>query len=285
MAPRTVTEIKGIVLCGLPGSGKTTIADEIAALMGWERRSFADPLKTEVANALAYTHSSGLDLATIHRELMQHPGRKDKYRPLLQAWGSFFRASEPDYWVKKLRSTLGVTGKYVIDDCRYDNEYRMLRDAGFVFVLLEPGPTHRPFGSEAEADHESERDWPVFGFDVLLDYEPGPRLQAVRILQKLGIPIPQPAGGVYIEDALPEDTQDCEQECRCGDTAPENCYCGECANGVEVLTEHAAGTVHNFASLLVKWDPPLTIRNGQRIVFTSPYIEEAEAEPVWAVPA
>ena len=172
----------GIALVGQPGSGKSSIADALVRLVGGERLSFAGALKDEVAEALGY---AGM-LYDFHRARMNDPATKDEYRSVLQAWGSFRRAQDEDYWVRIVTAGIKPDQFYVVDDCRYFNEEATLRRYGFKFVLLEPGETTRPLTGE-QAEHASEKDWPEFKVDLLLGYERGPEAQAERIARVFGL--------------------------------------------------------------------------------------------------
>ena len=178
--------MNGLVLCGEPGSGKTTIAQEWADLHDGVLLSFAGRLKEELARGLSFfdnIESHG------HITRMRDPETKDAYRPMLQALGSFRRAQDTRHWVVALARTMGPWLRkgtpIVVDDCRYTNESLWLRSLGFKFVRLNAGETTRPLTS-GQATHESERDWPHFEFDLHLSYEPGPANQAVRITDLLG---------------------------------------------------------------------------------------------------
>lgn len=179
--------IGGIALIGDPGSGKTAIGIELAGALDWWRTSFANALKREVADGLSH-HGNGLPQivasTSLHLIRMADPLTKDAYRPLLQTWGSFRRAADSFYWVDKALQGMDTTSAYVIDDCRYFNEYEALRARGFKFIYLQRGPTTRALPAE-QAAHESEQDWHRFKTDIVLTYEPGPKHQAERIIRML----------------------------------------------------------------------------------------------------
>lgn len=187
-----MTKPTGIVLVGQPGSGKTTIADALVRLVGGERLSFAGALKDEVAEALGWGALSrnvvqqSRSLARFHRERMDSEAVKDEYRPLLQAWGSFRRAMDEDYWVRIVTAGIKPDQFYVVDDCRYFNEEAALRRYGFKFVLLGPGETTRPLTGE-QAAHASEKDWPEFKVDALVSYTRGPEIQARTVAALFGL--------------------------------------------------------------------------------------------------
>ena len=165
-----MTETKyRIALIGPPGTGKTTIGDHFLSLRPEPRGvrlSFADALKTEVHNSLDFVPKT--------------PEEKETVRPVYQAWGMFRRLHNgEDYWVKYVEMYIEMMAHFdqVVDDCRFPNEYELLKQKQYKFVRLEAGGT-----TIAVADHESERHWPSFEADLVLDYIKGPRLQAERII-------------------------------------------------------------------------------------------------------
>ncbi len=251
----------GIALVGEPGSGKTSIAKELMDILGCERMSFAGPLKNEVAYALAGSRIGAFeDGWLLYLDLLNDPNHKDLYRPLLQAWGSLARAQNEDYWADRLEDDIVPGSVYVIDDCRYFNEYDMLRRHGFRFVYLKSGETTRHLTDE-QSQHESERDWPQFACDLVLSYIKGPKLQAKRIVDLLGI---EGGGdvrffyggasagtGTFIEDSLPED-----DECNCSVDEDGNCDCDGCTDGFEVISEN--DYPGGVATITVSFDPPYT---------------------------
>ena len=176
----------GVALLGEPGSGKTTIGNALLELEGGMRLSFAGALKNELANGLAFVEDYGFDRQAFrrHRAAMDDPATKDTYRSILQWWGSLRRAEYEDHWAHKVLDQMVYGGFYVVDDCRYWNEYRMLSDAGFAFVSLGPGETTRRLTGE-QAAHPSEQDWPSFPPNLVLPYQRGPAAQAARISEWL----------------------------------------------------------------------------------------------------
>lgn len=183
--------IRGIALVGEPGSGKSTIAAALCDILAWEKRSFAGPLKDEVAHALASVNpqefrvgSRALTYEQRVRQEMDDPATKDRYRTLLQWWGTEYRrAEDANYWIKQFEKSVsfGATGgHFVVDDLRFDNEYAILVRYGFKLVRLESGETTRPV-----QEHASEVDWKSWEPDLTLSYEKGPEHQAQRVIEAL----------------------------------------------------------------------------------------------------
>lgn len=174
-------------LIGAPGSGKSSIADALGV-----RMSFADGVRREVADYLLPIICMVTDGAISDEydvlTYMTDPGTKDAFRPLLQTWGTEFRRTQdPDYWCRALEQRIvrsmseDQSRTLVVDDCRFPNEYEMLRRKGFKFIRLESGAYTRPLTGE-QLLHASEQHWPQFPVDLVLDFQPGADTQAQRIL-------------------------------------------------------------------------------------------------------
>lgn len=182
--------LRGIALLGSPGSGKTSIADALVTMhvdgRRWERRSFAAALKDELACLLTRTDWLNGEARKL-RTYMDDVRHKDKFRGLLQALGQFRRENtHPDYWVRKTTIQMFPDRCYVVDDCRYPNEYGALRNLGFKFVRLADGPHTRPLEG-AEAEHESESYWRDWDVDLDLPYTEGVGVQAERVVAAFGL--------------------------------------------------------------------------------------------------
>jgi hypothetical protein len=181
-------DVKGVVLCGEPGSGKTTIGTAIADKLGWQRVSFAAGIKEELTRMLTsgpYAFRNR-GLARQMRRSMDDPTTKDHVRPLLQALGEFRRQEDAAYWLRFVLRDIKRDGKYVNDDCRHNNEYEALRTLGFVFVRLESGETTRTLEGE-QAAHVTEANWPTWDYDLVLHYTKGVDKQAAKIIKEFSL--------------------------------------------------------------------------------------------------
>lgn len=114
-----MTTPPNICLIGRAGAGKSTVADLLIERfgLGYERLSFAEPLKVGTGT------------------------RTD--REVLQRVGQGVRDLCPDFWVNLAVYKLykgGRDGPWVVDDCRYFNEYYKLLDNDF-YVVRVTAPT------------------------------------------------------------------------------------------------------------------------------------------------
>lgn len=149
-----------IGLCGLAGSGKTTVAKMLEDDLGFARLSFAGPLK-------AMTRALGLSLREMAGDLKERPCRQlcgKTPRQFMQLLGTEFgrQMIGEDFWVQTFiaaveRELLDATADQrplhiVSDDVRFPNEAQAIRDLGGIVVRIDrPGA-----GSASGAGHASE---------------------------------------------------------------------------------------------------------------------------------
>jgi hypothetical protein len=139
----TGTILPPIAFIGAAGSGKTTCAELLIKQYGYERLSFAEPLKIGCGT------------------------RTD--RGLLQTVGQGVRDLFPDFWVNLAihefeQRNASFSTQFVNDDCRYPNEADALLCEGFVFVRVVAPKRLRidrlrqngKLQDEAQLDHISE---------------------------------------------------------------------------------------------------------------------------------
>lgn len=141
-----------IGLCGLAGSGKSTIAGKLAARHGYYQTSLAHPLKAMSAQVLTYD-----EIAGDHKETpLAKLGGKTP-RQFMQLLGTEFGRGNfgDDFWVNIWRERVANGGHelVVVDDVRFANEAKAIRDmGGTVIKLVRDGA-----GSATGASHSSEK--------------------------------------------------------------------------------------------------------------------------------
>ena len=156
-----------IGLTGVAGVGKDTVADYLVTRYGFEKKSFAAPLKQVL---LHQDPIIGMDLRypgmMIHLSdaLKQYgeDGVKEiypLYRRYLQRLGTEgIRAIEPNFWVDASMRDLDPSRKYVFTDVRFPNESAAIGNyRGSVWQV--DGPRRRkavPHSSESFAGHMGE---------------------------------------------------------------------------------------------------------------------------------
>ncbi len=162
-----------IALTGLAGSGKDTVADLLVTHAGFYKLAFADALRNEVCNAfgiepLHLSHrdtkehpmttlalSKCLDTAFADRMIVGHqqsgnpinPNAPRSPRQIMQWWGTDYRRQQdPNYWTQQLASRInyraraGLDHRFVITDCRFENEAQLVRDfGGLIWQVNRPG--------------------------------------------------------------------------------------------------------------------------------------------------
>jgi len=131
-----------IAFTGAAGSGKSTCARYLARKYNFHRLSFANALK-DICQELF-----GLGDLVI---------KSDRERQLLQKFGVMVRELDEDAWLRPIAEQLsrGVPDdSYVLDDCRFNNEAKFLKDNGFKIIQLK---RERRILEGDVAAHESER--------------------------------------------------------------------------------------------------------------------------------
>jgi len=129
--------------------GKTTSADYLVQKYGFIKLSFAGKLK-EIAR----------DLFPEQFECGQKP------RKLLQDLGMKMREIDQDVWVNyvlRIVRSLPKESKIVIDDLRFMNEYKALKNEGFFVVRILRDVPPSPLD-----DHPSEKEVEQMPYDLLL---------------------------------------------------------------------------------------------------------------------
>jgi hypothetical protein len=168
-----------IAFTGAAGSGKDTAAAVLIAENGYEKLSFAGSLKDAVAAIFGWPREMLEGATPASREWREQPdewwsdslNRTITPRKMLQEWGtevsrnSFHR----DIWILSLQRQIltNPDKKYVITDCRFENEARALKALGARLISIERS-RKREWGGE-EPLHSSEAGLPVELIDTVID--------------------------------------------------------------------------------------------------------------------
>lgn len=127
-----------IALSGAAGSGKSTAADYLVRMHGYERVKFAGPLKAAMA-ALGLTerHIEG-DLKEAPCALLQGKTPRYAMQTIGTQWGRDLIGQHfwIGLWERAALEVLDSGGRVVVDDCRFANEADAVRKLGGVVVRL-----------------------------------------------------------------------------------------------------------------------------------------------------
>ena len=145
-------------------TGKTTAANVLVDQFGFQKLSFADPIRQMMADVDPIVHPDGLMSYNDAVDMFGYDQAKKDFpeiRRLMQSIGVSARERiGPDVWVDALvRSLPGADGVFntnpnvVIDDVRFQNEAEMIRDfGGRLFRIERPGLPQSDHVSETEGD-------------------------------------------------------------------------------------------------------------------------------------
>ncbi len=137
-----------IGISGNKGVGKDTVANHLVNIFGFQRYSFADPIKRCLT-----------DMFDVPRSLFDDPSLKETPSPLLMGrsprylmqtlgteWGRDMVIS--DLWVRLMLRHVETaqsrgTRYFVVPDVRFDGEAQAIKDAGgIIWEVTRPDPTY-----------------------------------------------------------------------------------------------------------------------------------------------
>lgn len=138
-----------IALCGFTGCGKSTIANILVTQYGYTELSFASALKDVLSCIFGWDRQKLEGLTPEDRQWreMEDPrwsemlGRCITPRNMLTEIGKGVMRDHfhEEIWVKIVESKLQNYDRIVITDCRFPNEFEMVRRNGFKVVKIHRG--------------------------------------------------------------------------------------------------------------------------------------------------
>ena len=161
-----------IGISGKIGTGKSTLANYMADMLGWDKMSFGDPVKQEASKRFGfpiewcYSEQGKNKHVSVRKDFIDYDPNLDKLvqyftpgeptvRKMLQWWGTDVRRKQdPDYWIKTMEKS--INGNVIIDDVRFHGEAEMVKRLGGTLIRVEPY-----IGWECDekiANHQSETD-------------------------------------------------------------------------------------------------------------------------------
>lgn len=127
-----------IAFTGPATCGKTTAAKALVDSLGFKRLSFADPIRN-MLRGLGLTDSDFHDGKNRPIEWLGGKTPRQLMQSIGTEWGRLL--VHPEIWMsmaqRKIAETLTAGQHVVFDDCRFDNEARLVRDLGGIVVLIE----------------------------------------------------------------------------------------------------------------------------------------------------
>lgn len=158
-----------VALSGAKGSGKSTLAAHLVQQRAFHEFSFADPLKRLVIDVFQidpkycydpdYKEVVIEELGVSARQLLQVIG-SELFRDALKIHLPQLRLrGGGSVWIHSLLKRVEVSGassRVVVSDCRFEDEYRALKQSGFTTFLID-----RPsLQTNAASAHQSEKGCP-----------------------------------------------------------------------------------------------------------------------------
>lgn len=174
-----ITQANVVGLAGYAGAGKDTVGAILIEKYGFERISFADPLRNAVATLnpivgfedVPGTRGEFSTRLVRYNEALDRIGyteakvRYPEVREILQRMGTDVGREQidPDLWVNLAMKSMDPTKRYVITDMRFPNEAAAVSNAGGLLVRV------RRDGYGPVNDHPSETAIDDVAYDLYID--------------------------------------------------------------------------------------------------------------------
>ena len=118
---------KVIAFCGYQGSGKSYSTKRLIMTMGFIKTSFANSLRDIAFNTIGMTLEEGMKNYDELKKTKLINGLT--FRNILENLGASVRKYDKDFWARGVLKFIQENPKNVcIDDLRYPNEYKVLKD-------------------------------------------------------------------------------------------------------------------------------------------------------------
>lgn len=132
-----MTQRKIIAFYGPKGSGKSTCASILKQCKDFKIISFADPIREMLSVILP---PSVIDRHSTFKELPRQELCGKSFRHAAQTLGTEWGRNliDPDLWANHLANKImnNPTVNFVVDDLRFQNEWRVLSDLGAKFIEI-----------------------------------------------------------------------------------------------------------------------------------------------------
>jgi hypothetical protein len=142
-----------IAFSGKRGVGKTAGANYLINY-GFTKVSFGEALKKKAMEFFPFTYQ---ELYGNKKEL-QFSIYDWSPRDFMIALGNFARYFDKDYWIRAALPSGKTKKNIVIDDCRYLNEARLIKEQGGKIIRIERYKKDNPYKTEIHDPSEEELD-------------------------------------------------------------------------------------------------------------------------------
>lgn len=171
-----------IALTGPRHSGKDTLADMLVAHHGFQKGSFATPLKNHLQHIFGLSHDQ---LHDPQQKEAVDPRYGKSPREMMQLYGTNFMRNmiKDDFWTCQFEEMHRETPLLVVSDLRFPNEEAMVRRHGGLVIGIT-----RPSVSRASVSDVHESETQSISCDVVIENTGTPDQLYDRFLQNMRSP-------------------------------------------------------------------------------------------------